>query len=402
LSKPDAIRPSLLSDRLAALGHRHDLLRAEIQRAQTAEAMTRARMGEALVAALAARSRAEAEARTQIMARHLAAARSRLRPDRRTRRRATAERLLARLGAWGQALVIARSGIWQAPRAGLRGVLRALPAIAAYVRRGPDPAAAPLTLFDQAWYLKANPDVAGSGRSPLIHYLLTGGREGRSPHPLFDHDAYARAAGDDLRASGLTALEHFLRVGGPQGLSPSSLFDPAWYVVQAPELADTGETPLLHFLRTGARHGLSPHILFQPDYYRHRALGLAADANPLIHYLVEGSRQGAAPHPLFDPAWYLDRYPEVGTEEPLQHFVKRAAHDDLDPGPWFDAVGYKALRGADRPADRDPLSDYLLEGAWAIAEPRSGFHAFAYLAAHPELADLGLTPLEHWARASGR
>jgi hypothetical protein len=402
LSKPDAAPPSPLLDKLAVLGRRHDVLRAETQRARTGEALTRTRLGEALVAALAARSRAEAAARTAVFARHLAAGRAWLRPDRRNRLRRLVERLLSRLGPWGQALVIARSGVWRTQGPGLRAVLKALPAMAAYARRGADPTAQPAAPFDQTFYLRGHADVAASGRSPLTHYLLTGGREGRAPHPLFDPAAYERQVGDGLAATGLTALEHYLRLGAPRGLSPHPLFDPAEYAVQAPELADTGESPLAHYLRIGARQGLSPHPLFQPDYYRRGAAGLAAEVNPLVHYLAHGSERGLKPHPLFDPAWYRERHPTLGRTDPLQHFVAHAGREDLEPGPWFNAARYKALRGADRPAGLDPLTDYLRGGAWAVAEPNPGFHAFAYLAAHPELADQGLTPLEHWARRSGR
>lgn len=387
--------------KLTALGERHDLLRAETQRAQAAETMTRTRLGAALVAALAARSHAEAVARAAILARHLAVGRLRLRPDRRNRLRRMAERLLARLGPWGQALVVARSGLWRTQGPGLRAFLRALPDIAAYARRGADPAAEPAALFDQAFYVREHADVAASGRSPLVHYLLTGGREGRAPHPLFDQRAYLRQVGHGLDETGLTALEHYLRLGAPLGLSPHPLFDLAEYLIQAPELADTGESPFGHYLRTGVRQGLTPNRLFQPDYYRRQALNLPADADPLVHYLTHGSELGLKPHPLFDPAWYRERNPNLDLIDPLEHFVTQAGRERLEPGPWFDAERYKMLRGADRPADLDPLTDYLRGGAWAVAEPNLGFYAFAYLATHPELADRGLTPLEHWARRSG-
>ncbi len=402
MPRPDAPPPSPLLEKLGVLGRRHDVLRAETQRAQTAEALTRTRLGEALVLALAARSRAEAAARAAVLSRHLAAGRTRLRPDRRNRLRRQVERLLARLGPWGQALVIARSGVWRTEGPGLRAVLKALPAMAAYARRGADPAAEPATLFDQAFYVRRHGDVAASGRSPLTHYLLTGGREGRAPHPLFDPGAYERQVGDQLAATGLTALEHYLRLGAPRGLSPHPLFDLAEYLVQTPELVETGESPVAHYLRTGARQGFSPHPLFQPGYYRQGSVGLAADVNPLVHYLTHGSELGLKPHPLFDPAWYRERHPTLDRLDPLQHFVERGGPEALDPGPWFDATRYKALRGDGRPGGLDPLTDYLRGGAWAVAEPNRDFHAFAYLAAHPELADQGLTPLEHWARRSGR
>lgn len=41
----------------------------------------------------------------------------------------------------------------------------------------------PSPFFDPAYYLASNPDVAASGMDPLVHYLLTGRVEGRSPTP---------------------------------------------------------------------------------------------------------------------------------------------------------------------------------------------------------------------------
>jgi len=38
-------------------------------------------------------------------------------------------------------------------------------------------------ILDRAYYLSANPDVAGTGIDPLRHFGENGAREGRSPHP---------------------------------------------------------------------------------------------------------------------------------------------------------------------------------------------------------------------------
>jgi glycosyltransferase involved in cell wall biosynthesis/SAM-dependent methyltransferase/uncharacterized protein YbaR (Trm112 family) len=45
-------------------------------------------------------------------------------------------------------------------------------------------------LFDPAWYIAQNPDLAAAGVEPLAHYLSTGYAEGRRPGPLFDPEAY--------------------------------------------------------------------------------------------------------------------------------------------------------------------------------------------------------------------
>lgn len=45
-------------------------------------------------------------------------------------------------------------------------------------------------MFDPAWYLAKNPDIAAGNLDPLQHFLRFGAREGRNPHPLFDARAY--------------------------------------------------------------------------------------------------------------------------------------------------------------------------------------------------------------------
>jgi hypothetical protein len=48
------------------------------------------------------------------------------------------------------------------------------------------PPALPAHLFDRAWYLSQNPDVAKAGLDPWFHYLEYGVIEGRLPRPNTD------------------------------------------------------------------------------------------------------------------------------------------------------------------------------------------------------------------------
>ena len=368
--------------------------RALAQQAQVREALTRTELTLALNQALI--GRAEAQARLRDLA--LEAYRASRRPQRlRTRRSLSRalDQLLAPLGSPGKALVIARAGVW-------RGSGRAifdLRHMAAYARRGADPQVPPPALFDQAWYLSGNPDVAAAGASPLVHYLLQGADDGRAPHPLFHVGYYRRENAADLAATGLTPLEHFIRRGAALGRSPHPLFDIAFYLAQSPDL-QPGEDPLSHYLRVGWTRGLAPHPLVDPAWYRQRAPRPARLVPPLLHYVETGWRQGLSPHALFDPQWYLAQNPDVGQSghEPLSHFVLDGAADGRSPSPWFDLPHYVTARGDGLAPGANPLVDYLQGGAWAVAEPRPGFPTAAYLAATPELVREGITPLEHWAR----
>lgn len=379
-----------LIDKVETLARLCATLRASSQRISVDGGLTQARLGAALAEALTSRGILADEAKALALAGYRAAARPHARPRRRNRVARRIDEALNRLRSLGRAGVIARSGLWTGEGSGAHR----LRAMAAYARRGGDPAVRPSALFDQAWYLGQRPDLAGSGASPLVHYLLAGAAEGVDPHPLFATSFYAERNAAELGATGLTPLEHFVRVGAGEGRDPHPLFDTAHYLRQAPDLIESGENPLAHYQRVGAARGLSPHPLFAPDYYASQ-LAPGEEAS-LLHYLSRGSGLGLKPHPLFDPAWRPDQYP-AGVE-PLTHYVRTGAVEALSPSPWFDAPRYVALRGADLAHDRNPLLDYLDGGAWVVSEPWPGRPAIAYLAAAAELAASGMTPLEHWAR----
>ena len=293
-----------LASKLQALAQRQSALREEVQRAQTAEGLTRARLAQALLAARRETAKAQIRVRQAAAAAYRAAgaARLALRPPPLVNRRHDGS--LARLGVLGGALVIARSGLWTADSGGWA-------AMQAYVRRGPDPLAHPWALFDQAWYLQNQPDVPVRRMAPLVHYITNGGREGRSPHPLFDPAFYTACNSEALAATELSPLEHFVHFGAPHGQDPHPLFSVDYYVAQVPELTESGENPLMHYLREGRRRGLSPHPLFQPDFYRSQQGAEDLQAPDLVHYLTVGSAMGLKPHRLFDPAWYRTQYPDT-------------------------------------------------------------------------------------------
>jgi len=105
-------------------------------------------------------------------------------------------------------------------------------------------------LFDAAFYLRTNPDVAAAGVDPLRHYLKHGAAEQRQPHPLFD---------------------------------------PAHYLACCPE-ARNAENPMLHFLKTSGGKWPSTHPLFDCEAYFSAHPNAAG--NPLVDYLAEGQHAG--------------------------------------------------------------------------------------------------------------
>ena len=341
--------------------------------AQTQEALTRAELSLALVDSLAARAELAAQLRAQALANYRAGARpGRLRRHGRLSR--LLDKALSRLGPLGAALIAWRSGfMW---------------------RRRP--------LFDAEAYRAANPDVASSTVSPLTHYLVTGGREGRAPHPLLDEIHYRTHNAEALATTGLTCLEHYERAGATLGCSPHPLFDVGHYLSQGVTLM-RGEDPLSHYLRLGWRERLSPHALFDPAWYGRQSFEPLQVA-PLLHYLTVGWREGRSPHPLFDPQWYLNQDPGLMAAgvEPLTHFMTTGAREGRNPSPWFDLAHYVTARGGGLAPGANPLVDYLQGGAWTVGEAHPGLPTAGYLAARPGLARRGVTPLEHWARRRGQ
>jgi glycosyltransferase involved in cell wall biosynthesis len=70
--------------------------------------------------------------------------------------------------------------------------------------------------FNALEYLSQYPDIAGAQVSPLVHFLLRGNVELRSPSALFDIHYYLERY-PDVAASGVNALLHFALFGRRQG-----------------------------------------------------------------------------------------------------------------------------------------------------------------------------------------
>lgn len=112
-------------------------------------------------------------------------------------------------------------------------------------------------VFDDAYYVAANPGVAPSGMDPIGHYLKFGAAEGTNPCALFDTRYYLQN-NPDVAASGMNPLVHFCRYGFSELRNPSSGFDVSWYWLTH-LLDDVNTNPLAHYLSVGKRKGLEMH-----------------------------------------------------------------------------------------------------------------------------------------------
>lgn len=231
-------------------------------------------------------------------------------------------------------------------------------------------------LFDRAWYLGRNPDVRKAGIDPLDHYLSSGWREGRSPHPLFD-PAWYLDNNPDVRAASVEPLGHYLSYGWREGRSPHPLFDPAWYLESNPDVRAAGVEPLGHYLSRGWREGRSPHPQSDP-----MSLAQAFPEDHPLRLFLEGR--------LDDPQnIQLDRRQESGprADNRADQNLHRGQRDGKAPvAPKKQA---QAGPGSQAPAARTRAPDA------AIGRPASpliiaGFHRSGTSLVSNLLADAGL------------
>ncbi len=71
-------------------------------------------------------------------------------------------------------------------------------------------------LFDEAWYLEQNPDVAQAGIDPVRHYVVYGFFERRDSGLKFSDRWYLNTY-EDVRKSGINPLIHYLKYGRKLG-----------------------------------------------------------------------------------------------------------------------------------------------------------------------------------------
>ena len=168
-------------------------------------------------------------------------------------------------------------------------------------------------LFDEAYYRANNPKLAPSV-DPVRHFLERGAGEGRQPNRMFD-PAFYLGQNPDVAQSGDNPLVHFIHRGAAEGRRPHHDFDPAFYLARYPDVARAGQDPLLHYLSTGEREGRKPNAqevgsavavthaeiqcLKQPSFRDEVALFLAHSPHGHLkphvrHYLDCLKRQGIA------------------------------------------------------------------------------------------------------------
>ncbi|TCZ54984.1 alpha/beta hydrolase family protein [Roseicella aquatilis] len=186
------------------------------------------------------------------------------------------------------------------PISSVTGLLQADPAqhaISLYIQEIGDaafalPGRGDEPLFDPAWYLRVNGDVAAAGIDAQQHYDLHGWREGRDPTPFFDTQYYL-ANNPDVAAAGLDPFQHYGTHGWREGRDPNPYFDDGFYLANNPDVAAAGIDPLIHYIQYGWSEGRDPSAVFDTAGYLLANPDVAgAGVNPLRHYLEFGIAEG--------------------------------------------------------------------------------------------------------------
>ena len=273
-------------------------------------------------------------------------------------------------------------------------------------------------LFDAAFYLARNADVARTGIDPYVHYMTYGWKEGRDPSAEFS-TSYYLTQNPDVRAAGLNPLQHYALYGWKEGRNPSALFNTTYYLNQNPDVAAAQQNPLAHYRTNGWREGRDPSLGFSTaKYLAANADVRAAGIDPLAHYQGYGKAEGraaaaATPHPTatqdpaVDAAYYYAQHPDIAAAgiDATTHYHATGWKQGFNPDAWFDTAYYLAQNPDVRAAGLDPLTHFLAYGWKENRDPSLLFSDAKYSAANPDVRAAGLDPLLHfltYGQAEGR
>jgi ELWxxDGT repeat protein len=236
-------------------------------------------------------------------------------------------------------------------------------------------------LFDTAYYLAHNPDVATSGVDPYVQYMTVGWQQNRNPNAWFDSRFYL-TQNPDVAAAGVNPLTHFENSGWKEGRQPSLLFSDSAYLTANPDVAAAGLDPLEHYIRFGQFEGRAAGLtgfdgnLGAVDPLVNAATfdaqlgasliptGIAGQAQAAEIYSATGWKQGLNPNAWFDTNYYLAQNPDVAAAgiNPLLHFEQFGWREGRDPSLVFSDSKYLAQNPDVAAAGLDPLAHYIQFG----------------------------------------
>lgn len=147
---------------------------------------------------------------------------------------------------------------------------------------------------------------------------------------------------------------------------------------------------------------------FDADFYRDVYDDLPSTMGAFRHYWIAGWTEHRDPAAWFSASGYLEDYPEVAAagDDPFLHFLTHGAAEGRQARPSRHAARYLGRRDWSPPpmpkdaclvaglAGRQPVFRPLSEGERAAVTAE--FDAAYYLAVNPDIAAVGVDPLEHF------
>jgi len=212
--------------------------------------------------------------------------------------------------------------------------------------------------FDEAWYASYFSPVFKWSSEPLLHYLMRGESENKTPSALFLTEFYLEEY-PDIKNSGLSPLSHYLTTGKSEGrlplpnLSfiikkyPDFFLRLLWkkYPVKEcqPFIEEYPKKTIEKFLQEnltalkkalsqiGCESVLSRYLLYKESglfdgkWYQEKYFKSLdrEGVNPLLHFITIGENEGAQPSEQFHTRYYLKRYPDVKQSgiPPFLHYL---------------------------------------------------------------------------------
>ena len=158
--------------------------------------------------------------------------------------------------------------------------------------------------FDVEYYINQNEALLHSNYLSLLeHYLMHGWRHGLNPSIRFNGVHYLTLY-QDVRSAGINPLIHYVLVGMSEGRSPvpsvdfsryhdiitsSGLFDGSWYLDTYRDVSVSGLDPLAHYIMYGAIELRKPAAFFDPHFYLQFYSDVSnAGLDPFLHYCEHG------------------------------------------------------------------------------------------------------------------
>jgi GT2 family glycosyltransferase len=267
-------------------------------------------------------------------------------------------------------------------------------------------------VFDRAWYLSRYADAravcAGKAAdAAIIYYLRVGARLGHSPSALFDEAFYLRRNPDiaELVRAGnyVSGFDHYCQHGW-RGVSPHWLFDDELYgnLYEDMTLENLDEHRCYgrydHYLKSGQRERRMGQFLFDGHFYAAQ-FGDAAEveaAGPYVHFLnrLASGEDELAPSIYFDPAWYVEQHPGAKAEiargkysSAIDHYLNNEAPENFDPVPQFSEKFYRRrypdiAAAIEQGMYRSAYQQFVQYGAFELRQPSAAIDLAFYRDLH--------------------